>query len=55
MKKPIEFLGKIVKVKVDRPLGSKHPKFNWTYPINYGSLPKTKAEDGEEIMLIFWA
>jgi len=49
MKKAIEFLGKIVKVKVDRPLGSKHPKFNWTYPINYGSLPKTKAEDGEEI------
>jgi inorganic pyrophosphatase len=49
IKNPIEFLGKRVKVKIDRPLGSKHPKFGWTYPINYGYLPKTKAPDGEEI------
>ncbi len=43
------YLGKIVKVKVDRPIGSKHPKYNYLYPINYGFVPDTKAPDGEEI------
>jgi inorganic pyrophosphatase len=42
-------LHKKVKVVIDRPLGSKHPKFDNTYPINYGYLPNTKAPDGEEI------
>jgi inorganic pyrophosphatase len=44
-----KFLGKKVTVKVDRPLGSKHPEFKITYPVNYGFIPKTKAPDGEEI------
>lgn len=43
------YLGKIVKVKVDRPIGSRHPKHNYLYPINYGFVPNTKAPDGEEI------
>lgn len=30
-------------------MGSKHPDFDWTYPVNYGYLPKTQAPDGEEI------
>lgn len=44
-----EYLNKTVKVVVDRPLGSKHPRYNFIYPINYGYIPDTKAEDGEEI------
>ena len=33
-------LGKIVKVKIDRPLGSVHPKYeNIRYGVNYGYLP----------------
>ena len=35
---------------MDRPLGSKHPKFSeLVYPLNYGFVPNTLAEDGEEI------
>jgi len=44
-----KYLNKKVKVIVDRPKGSKHPKFNDIYPVNYGYLPDTKAPDGEEI------
>lgn len=44
-----KFLNKIIKVKIDRPLGSKHPKYDWIYPINYGYLPDTQAPDKEEI------
>ncbi|MFS0906662.1 inorganic diphosphatase [Priestia aryabhattai] len=43
------YLGKEVVVKVDRPLGSRHPKYNYIYPLNYGYIPGTKAADGEEI------
>lgn len=44
-----EILGKKVEVHIDRPLGSKHPKYGNIYPINYGYIPKTQAGDGEEI------
>ena len=44
-----DYLGKEVIVKVDRPLGSKHPTYNYIYPLNYGFIPETKAADGEEI------
>ncbi len=44
-----EFLGKVVKIKIDRPLGSKHPKHDMIYEVNYGFVPDTKAPDGEEI------
>ncbi len=43
------FLGKIVQVEVDRPLGSKHPKHGYIYPINYGFVPNTLAPDGAEL------
>ena len=43
------FLGEKVIVKVDRPLGSKHPKWGFLYPVNYGYLENTKAPDGDEI------
>ena len=42
-------LGKIVTVKVDRPLGSFHPKFNdIIYPVNYGYIEGLYAGDLEE-------
>lgn len=43
------YLGKIVKVKMDRPLGSKHPKHGFIYPVNYGYIPNTVSGDGEEL------
>ena len=44
-----EFLNKIITVKIDRPLGSKHPKHNYIYPLNYGFVPNTISGDNEEI------
>jgi len=44
-----KYLSKRVKVKVDRPIGSKHLKFDMVYLLSYGYLPKTKAIDGEKI------
>ena len=44
-----KYLQKKIKVVIDRPIGSKHPKFGNIYPINYGFLPGTKAPDNEEI------
>ena len=42
-------IGKIVKVVVDRPLGSYHPKHkDIYYPINYGYIEGIIASDGEE-------
>ncbi|MBR1890790.1 MAG: inorganic diphosphatase [Clostridia bacterium] len=44
-----EYLGKIVTVTMDRPLGSKHPKHGFIYPVNYGYIPNTVSGDGEEL------
>ena len=44
-----EYLNKIIKVKIDRQLGSKHPKYNYIYSINYGYVPDTTSGDGEEL------
>ena len=44
-----KFLGKIVDVEIDRALGSKHPKWGFIYPVNYGFVPGTIAPDGDEI------
>lgn len=42
-------IGDIVKVIVDRPLGSQHPQYKGTYyPINYGFVEGIMAEDEEE-------
>ncbi len=42
-------IGKTVKVIVDRPLGSCHPRYKETiYPINYGYIEGITAPDGEE-------
>jgi len=44
-----QYIGKDVEVTMDRPLNSKHPKFDWEYKLNYGYVAGTKAPDGEEI------
>lgn len=43
------YLGKTITVKIDRPLGSKHPKWKFFYPINYGYIPNTISGDQEEL------
>lgn len=43
------FLGKMVNVKMDRPLGTRHPKHGFTYTVNYGFIPGTVSGDGEEL------
>jgi len=45
----LPFLGKQVTVTIDRPLGSAHPKYGWTYPVNYGYVPGTLSGDGEDL------
>lgn len=49
MTNSVEFLNKIVDVKIDRPLGSRHPKYGFIYPVNYGYVPNTISGDGEEL------
>lgn len=42
-------IGNIIKVTVDRPLGSYHPEHrDMYYPINYGYVEGLIAPDGEE-------
>ena len=49
VKGKINMIGDIVKVTVDRPMGSYHPKHkNMYYPINYGYIEGIMAPDGEE-------
>lgn len=47
--KPEEHLGELIKIKIDRPLGSKHPKHGFIYPLNYGYVPGVIGGDGEEL------
>ena len=43
------FLGQPVTVHVDRPLGSRHPRWGFVYPVNYGAIPGAPAPDGEDV------
>ena len=43
------YVGKIIKIKIDRQFGSIHPKHGFIYPINYGFVPNTISGDGEEL------
>lgn len=44
------YLGKTVNIKIDRPIGSLHPKHpSIIYPINYGYIPNVLSGDGEEL------
>ena len=49
MEKANSFIGKIIEVEMDRPLGTRHPKHNFMYPVNYGYVPGTVSGDGEEL------
>ncbi len=44
-----KFLNKKVKIKIDRQLGSKHPKWGFEYLVNYGYIEGALAPDGEEL------
>ncbi|OGY44284.1 MAG: inorganic pyrophosphatase [Candidatus Buchananbacteria bacterium RIFCSPHIGHO2_02_FULL_40_13] len=44
-----QFLGKKVLAKIDKPIGTKHPKHGFVYMVNYGFIPNTQAPDGEEV------
>lgn len=44
------YLGKMVDISIDRPIGSIHPKHDdIIYPINYGFIPNVFGGDGEEL------
>ena len=43
------YIGKVVNVKMDRPLGTTHPKHGFVYESNYGYIPNTISGDGEEL------
>ena len=45
------YLGKLVHIDIDRPIGYTHKKSGkqWTYPINYGYIPGVLGGDGEEL------
>ncbi len=47
--KATEYIGQRVLVRIDRPLGSAHPKFGFSYAVNYGFIPGTTSGDGEEL------
>lgn len=44
-----KYLEKTLEVKIDRPIGSKHPKHGFIYPVNYGYVPNTISGDGEKL------
>jgi inorganic pyrophosphatase len=44
-----EFIGKTFTIKIDRPIGSRHPQWGFIYPVNYGYVPGIPASDGEEL------
>lgn len=46
---PWEWLGRRIRVVVDRPLGSAHPGGGFEYEVNYGYAPGFVAPDGEEV------
>ncbi|MGL5440166.1 MAG: GrpB family protein [Filifactoraceae bacterium] len=44
------YLGKTVEIKIDRPIGSTHPKYSdIIYPVNYGYISGVLGGDGEEL------
>lgn len=45
----IKYLKKIVKVQINRPIGTQHPQHHYIYPVNYGFIPNTAFGDGDEL------
>lgn len=46
--RPEDYIGMEVKLRIDRPMGSRHPRHGFIYPLNYGFVPDTVAPDGAE-------
>lgn len=45
-----QYLGRLVHVEIDRPVGCTHPTHtDMVYPINYGYVANTVSGDGEEL------
>lgn len=44
-----KYLNQTLTAKIDRQMGSKHPKHGFIYPVNYGYIPGTISGDGEEL------
>ena len=44
-----KYIGKNIKIKIERQFGSRHPKHGFIYPVNYGFVPNTISGDGEEL------
>ena len=44
-----KLIGTNVEVTIDRLLGSKHPKHDFIYPVNYGYIKGITAPDGDEL------
>ena len=44
-----QYIGQKIGIEIDRPRGSKHPDHGFEYPVNYGFIPNTMMEDGEEL------
>jgi len=45
---PRTFIGQMVEIHVDRPMGSRHPKVGFIFPVNYGYVPGVPAPDGDD-------
>jgi inorganic pyrophosphatase len=46
-------LKKKIKVVIDRPVNSRHPKYNFIYESNYGYVEGVVSPDGEELDVYF--
>lgn len=47
--RPSEWLGRRLRVVVDRSLGSRHPRHGFRYDLNYGYVPGLISPDGDEL------
>ncbi len=45
----VDYLNQKIDIIIDRPLGLKHPKYNFIYLLNYGYVPETISRDDEEL------
>jgi|GEM_PF-4572522 len=40
------YIGKLMKIKIGRPISSKYPKYKYLYPLNYEFISNTVSVDG---------
>ena len=44
-----DYIGKTLRIEIDREFGTKNPKHGFIYQVNYGYLHGTVSGDGEEL------